>query len=261
MKYFINTLTTFLLVLTSAIVSSTNLLSASEQPSEVILRPQTPLEAFSFIEYLANKLPWFKDNGYNIDLPSHPKFEFLHTNIQVLSEGEKEELKQVFITEVYHKTSFDMALSNLHDAEPVTRKGLDLLSVLAKNWDFHLKQQYNIVLTLYGPGGNYNVTEGRILVKIKENKEIPKKWIEKTILHEIVHIGIEESIVQKFNLLHWEKERLVDLICFYHLKEILPDYQMQEKGDTRIDTYINEFIIIHDLPSAISNFVKKHPRQ
>ncbi len=33
-----------------------------------------------------------------------------------------------------------------------------------------------------------------------------------TPVHELVHIGIEEIIVQRFKLSHWEKERTVDLV-------------------------------------------------
>jgi hypothetical protein len=63
---------------------------------------------------------------------------------------------------------------------------------------------------LYGLGGRYNLSTATVTLL---TTEFLKKPASETILHEIVHIGIEETIVNKYRLSHWEKERLVDLIC------------------------------------------------
>jgi hypothetical protein len=83
---------------------------------------------------------------------------------------------------------------------------------------FNLKDQYTIVLTKYGSGGSYNSQTGEVIVNIKDRE---KDLIMGTILHEIVHIGIEH-LIESYHITHWRKERLVDLImekCFPDLKK------------------------------------------
>jgi hypothetical protein len=80
-----------------------------------------------------------------------------------------------------------------------------------------------------------------------------------TVVHEIVHLGIENSVVRKYKLNHWEKERLVDLVCQRKFGEIFPDYQLQEKGDSRIDSYITDEAL-NNLPLAIKKYVNAFSR-
>jgi len=237
-----------------------NFLLASEPSPEVIFRPQTPQEAFSFVEYVANRLSWYKENGYNMALPVHPNLEILYKNPQQLSENEKNELKEVFVTQIYDEHAFDSSLAKITEARSSVTKGLEILSTLSKNWNFDCKRKYQVVLTLYGPGGNYNASSGTVIVLTTERGSFCRKSPAEIILHEIVHIGIEESIVKQYKLTHWEKERLVDVICQHCLSKILPNYWMQPQGDKRIDDFVDEYAIIHDHPSSIARFVKQSPR-
>jgi hypothetical protein len=54
--------------------------------------------------------------------------------------------------------------------------------------DFQFFKNYEIVLTQYGPGGNYNSETGKVTHSIYSLKKILD-----TIIHEIIHIGIEKS--------------------------------------------------------------------
>jgi hypothetical protein len=47
----------------------------------------------------------------------------------------------------------------------------------------------------------------------------------------MVHIGIEKNIVKEYQLTHWEKERVVDLICSLAFGDILHNYKLQPKGE------------------------------
>ena len=40
-----------------------------------------------------------------------------------------------------------------------------------------------------------------------------------TIIHEIIHLSIQE-LIEKYEVEHWEKERIVDLIVFKIVPEI-----------------------------------------
>jgi len=61
-----------------------------------------------------------------------------------------------------------------------------------------------------------------------------------TIIHEIVHMGIEKSIIQKYNLSHGLKERIVDTIVYVLFGEFLPEYKVQNMGDTKIDKFLKK---------------------
>ncbi len=205
-------------------------------------------------------MPWFNENGYKIALPTHPKLELWYQNSQNLPENTREEFKEIFINQIYDEHAFDLSLAKLKKSQFAVNEGLKKLSVLAKNWDFDLKERYTIVLTLYGPRGNYDPSTATVNLLTNEKGDFRKKHVEEIILHEIVHIGIEESIVKRYQLTHWEKERLVDLICYHYLNQILPEYRMHPKGDKQIDDFTNEYTMIHDLPAAIASFIKQHPR-
>ena len=77
----------------------------------------------------------------------------------------------------------------------------------------------------------------------------------------MVHLGIQEHIVNKYQLSHWEKERLVDLICSTCFADILPKYHLQKIETLTIDTFATKEAIMHDLPKAIEAFVAQYPRE
>jgi hypothetical protein len=235
---------------------------------DVFYRGQTKEEAFSFVCYLIKELPWFNENGYNdnghkVSLPMHKDFERLYKNPELLDEKNKDSLRQLFYEEVYDASKFDTSVEAISQTEDVVKKTLKKLAVLQTNWNFKIKQSYDILLTLYGPGGNYEWRSDVGIVKIKTSFGSyvrSKESYAKTVVHEIVHIGIEKDIVQKYHLSHWEKERLVDLICSLYLKDLLPWYENQENADKTVDTFINEEVVIENLPAAIEAFIAQYPR-
>ena len=60
-----------------------------------------------------------------------------------------------------------------------------------------------------------------------------------TIIHEIVHLGVETSLVQRYQLSHPMKERLVDTIVYLLFNDLLPQYKVQNMGETRLDQYLS----------------------
>lgn len=225
---------------------------------KIIFRAQTKEEAFSFILYLSKKLSWFKQNGYTIPLPEHQAFK----NLYVLGEATKDEemlLKTVFYNEVYTFEDFTNGLQVISSIENIMSSVLERLYSLNQNWGFKLMPLYEIIVTLYGPGGNYNPDKGYVIMRVDKNGSFGRKPVLESVVHELVHIGIEENIVKKFKLTHWEKERLVDLICFTCFKDIVPNYWMQKIEDTSIDTFVTKAVIEKSLPEAIKKFIEsKH---
>lgn len=231
-----------------------------EGNSEIVYRGETKEEAFSFVMYLVKKLPWFNENGYKIALPTHKVFESMYANPKLITEEDEKRLETIFYEEIYDISKFDDNLAVLRRTEGTVKKALEKLAVLEKAWGFKVKSKYEMILTLYGPGGNYvwKGEVGKIITKTNREKSILS--LTETIIHEMIHIGIEENIVEKYNLKHWEKERLVDLIGSSYLKDLLPNYREHESADRKIDSVVDEEVILHDLPTAIEAFVAQNPR-
>ncbi len=76
-----------------------------------------------------------------------------------------------------------------------------------------------------------------------------------TIIHEIVHIVIEHGIAQPFQLQHWERERVVDLIVQREFADLLPDYRLQGGETAPIDSYVLG-ADLSDLSKAVANYVQ-----
>ena len=96
-------------------------------------------------------------------------------------------------------------------AEHINTKWPDLSAILIELQEipsFKLLDKYKIILTRYGSGGSYNSVAGEVILNIERR---PPDQLMGTIAHEIVHIGIQDFI-NKYEIKHWFKERLVDLI-------------------------------------------------
>ena len=116
--------------------------------------------------------------------------------------------------------------------------------------------EYKIFLVLWSPGGSYDPRTGIIKIRADEqgNPTSVRKNKHETIVHEIVHIGIEELIVQKYKLKHWEKEYLVDTICKKYLGSLMPEY-MSQRIVKKMDKYVTKETIKNNLPSAIEKYI------
>ena len=224
----------------------------------IIFRASTAEEEVDLVWYLLRKYTWFKDNGYNVHLPTHPeilrlvKFSLEHNG---LPKRYKPIVRKI-IRENYSAKDYEnqvQALENTRDS---------IIAIISKfsefhKWGFNIPKKYEIILTLYGPGGSYDFTKGRIILLAGKLARLnrSKSKLVNIVIHEMIHIGIEH-LVRKFRLTHFEKERIVDLFCSKKLK--LREYHMQRLGDKRVDKFVlrNNF----NLPLALKEYAKKHPR-
>lgn len=263
----------------SAIITSTY---AEEEKikSNITIQFQNIQEEFENLIYQISQVPFYKEHGYSPSLSSHSVFENLvkseaHINaIQKMINDEVYplpddyvihditigKLKEVFESEVYSKLDYHNGIRILTNEKHILQSAIDSASVLSNNWGFKTFPQYKILLTKYGVGGSYNETNGSIILLLSRFEKWSENEIQSTLVHEMVHLGIEESIIERYGLTQWEKERLVYLICTFYFNDISPDYSMQNKGDDRIDEFVNA-ASIKSLPVAIESYVKKFPRE
>jgi len=147
-----------------------------------------------------------------------------------------------------------MGIKKVEQAAHLVDSAISIMDTF-KDWGFKTFNSYTVQLTLYGPGGSYDNTTGQITLFTTQNGKF--KGYESpanTLIHEIFHIGIEEAVVEKYNLTHQQKERLVDLFVKIWFGEVLPEYRLQSFGDSRLDKWFSSRKDFINLPERIKQF-------
>jgi len=257
-----NILKKFAIFLLATLIIITNIFNTQINAFNITFRAQTKEEEFNRIIKTINEFPWFKRNNYNINrltLPNHEFFKNIIKNPELLSTIDINHLRNIFYIEIYDASAFNKGLDKLQQIKIIVESIFSKLIPLNKSWGFKIIPKYEILLTLYGSNGSYNSLTGRIIIKTTKNG-IFNLNPSNTIIHEIVHIGIEENIINKYKLTQDEKERVVDLICSKYLNEYISEYEFQEVGNQNLDPFITEKGILKNLPVAIEKYIAQYPR-
>lgn len=221
---------------------------------EIVIRPYTADEEYDRVIWHLQELEWLTANGYNVDLPDHPEFVKLTRPGADLSLLESDTMRELFAREVYDPDVY-VERQRLIEADcPDIEQAIPVFLQLNERWGFKIYPKYEIVLTRYGTNGSYHPDTGRVVLSIHSPKR-PRR----TVIHEIAHLGVEKDLIKRFGLTHWEKERVIDHICMQGCGHILTDYEFQDRGDERLDSYIAS-ATINDLPTAIERYVADYPR-
>lgn len=226
-----------------------------------IVQPTVEQEATSVWRTI-NDIEFFEDQGYDIHLPKDSLIDSLILKSKGGTFG-NEDYTAIFTLLETH--AFDK--SNYVQAIQKTENQLDLLNgFIARidatknewNWDFNMFDSYKIVFTLYGTGGSYDPDNGTItLLTTKDGNFMNYENPANTIIHEITHMGMEYSIVQRYDLPHELKERIVDIFVELMFKEELPEYKIQNMGDVKIDEFLKEEEDLVSLDSIVSQFTNQ----
>lgn len=232
----------------------------AQQKTTVIFRAQTPKEAFDYILYVSKKLAWYNKVGFKSVLPQHKAFATLYSAGQVNKE-EETSLRHIFYTEIYRVEDFTAGLQTIEKITPVIDSILERLRTLNKNWNFKLLPKYEVVLTLYGPGGNSsfkdNDNTGLLICRTDSKGTFQRNPIEQYI-RAIIRLGIYKNITRTFKLTYEEHERLIDSICSRYCADLAPNYWMLPITD--IHTFISKEEIEKSLPLAVEKFIEYNPR-
>jgi hypothetical protein len=204
-------------------------------------------------------MPFFRQKGYQLALPEHEAFNNLPPTGQDLEREQKQRLFSIFQEQVFHPAHYQAGLKALSGASALMPEVCRRFRKMHQDWGFVLYPHYQVVLTLYGPGGYYLPRSGKIVIlTTKEGRFIRRDPLH-TVVHEMVHLGVHRMLESKYRLRHWEKERLVDLICQLKLGDLLPGYRMQPKGNKALDPFTNKETLA-DIPSALEQYLSRHPR-
>ncbi|NRB50010.1 MAG: hypothetical protein HRU41_20205 [Saprospiraceae bacterium] len=186
-------------------------------------------------------ISFFEEYNYQLSLPRGPLIEELKAKSRKkqLSDEDQQRLRTFIATKVYNKADYQAGYQKIAEQLDLLNKMTKRIKRHKRDWSFKVYDTYPIVLTLYGPGGSYDPDTGRILVfTTSDGRFKTSDNAAHVIIHEMVHIGIEESIIQALTVPHAFKERIVDQLVVVYCTKWLPDYRVQNMGETRIDPYL-----------------------
>ncbi len=174
---------------------------------------------------------------------------------QQLSNDDFSSLKAFMRDHVYQASDYMSGKQKIAARLPLLDRMINQISGGKRNWHFKEFENYRVRLTLYGPGGSFDPDNGMILIFTTPEGDFKQyKDPANTIIHEVVHVGIEHSIIQKFMVSHGLKERIVDTFVLLQFQDLLPDYRMQSMGDQRLDRVLASQDDLSDLAKIIEQF-------
>lgn len=214
--------------------------SGLSQDKILIHIPSAEDEA-EYIWSTLQNIQFFEEHNYPVTLPKGEIIEELKEKSKqnTLTEIDLAYLKKFITDSVYNVLDYQKGYKNVDDIRRVLNGMIHVLHKADYPWGFKKYETYSIQLTLYGSGGGYNSDNGFITLytdPIGGFKQYNDPT--NTLIHEIIHLGIEESIILKYEVPHTLKERIVDQFVLLYFKEALPKYHLQEMGEDRIDSYL-----------------------
>ncbi|NER15342.1 hypothetical protein GWK08_17945 [Leptobacterium flavescens] len=217
----------------------------------------TPEQEADQIWRTLRDIAFFEKHNYQLSLPKNELIDDLKQKSRAnrLSQNDYESLKKFVKTRAYKKSDYLMGYEKIEQVVPLLNKMVTSIGQSRKNWDFKEYDVYQVNLTLYGPGGSYDPDNGSILIFTTLDGRF-KQYDNpvNTLIHEIVHIGMENSIMAEYKVPHPLKERIVDTFVWLSFGELLPDYRIQNMGDKRIDDHLKERKDLEDLAEIVKAF-------
>ncbi|MEO1486126.1 MAG: hypothetical protein AAFU57_10275 [Bacteroidota bacterium] len=225
-----------------------------------IMSPSVELEATSVWRTI-NDIEFFEKQGYRINLPKGELIDSLVAKSKKGTFGNEDyaTIYNFLETEVFNPKDYQLAIKSVKSEQQLIEQIINTIAKTKDAWDWNFKtfEQYSVVFTLYGTGGSYDPDTGRVtLFTNAKGQFMNYKSPANTIVHEITHMGMESSLVQKHKLSHGIKERLVDTFVYLQFKTELPEYRIQSMGDTTLDDYVKNEEDIAKLDEILVKFAQ-----
>lgn len=230
----------------------------SQKVDRIKINLPTAKEECKYVWQVMKNYEFYKKYKYELALPKHGIIDILKSNKDSLTEKNYSKLYYAFYYDIYDKYNYKNGFINIKKSLPLIEDMVSSLYKYQKLWGFRIFPTYNLNLTQYGPGGKYNPIDGSILLYTSKdgNFKMYKEKAAYTIIHEIVHIGIEECIVTRFNVDQPLKERIVDLFVKHHFGSVLTDYKVENNAGNKIDSYLKTDNDFENLPKRVELFLK-----
>lgn len=241
------------------LITSSSCKSQSSTSSIEILQPTVEQETTSIWRTI-NDIAFFEKQGYRIHLPKDPLIDSLIIKSKKGNFG-NEDFSTIYTlveTKIFDQKNYEQATQKVQNQVGLIDTLVSEIDSNKNQWDWNFKMfdTYRVIFTLYGTGGSYNPDEGTItILTTKEGGFMNYKDPANTIIHEITHMGMEYSIVRKYDLSHGLKERIVDTFVYLMFHEKLPEYTIQNMGNNKIDTHLKSQDDIDSLNAIVAKFI------
>ena len=223
----------------------------------------TAKQEAEMVWYFIGNIKFLQKHGYRLSLPQNELIQILieRSKNDDLDKKDFEKLPKLISEKNYNKNDYSAGIDNIKKVLPEIEGIFSKFEEFNRKWDFKIFKEYKLFLTLYGAGGSYEPDKGEITILTTKTGEF-KRGINPigTIIHEFVHIGIEERIIQKYNISHIIKERIVDKFVSANFKDILPNYSIQNFGDITIDKYLEDRNCWENLPFYVEKYIEDSDR-
>lgn len=143
-------------------------------------------------------LDWYKQTGYKLEFIRLP--QAIKQKIETGEEITDEEITKAVTEEFDADVNAEKIASIEQEWDEIKDRFFENLKTLG----LPVQEKYFVSATKYGSGGSYWRPNS-----VKLNIESTRKAF--TLAHEIVHLTIED-LIKKYDIDHWTKERIVDLI-------------------------------------------------
>ena len=207
---------------------------------------------------------FFKQHNYQVALPQGTLIENLKDKASRndLNDSDYQSLLAFMRSKVYKKSDYQNGFYKIKENISLINKMINEIGQLETHWEYKEFETYEVKLTLYGPGGSYDPENGSILIYTTIDGQFKQyENPSNTIIHEIIHIGTEQSIMAKNQVSHPLKERIIDKIVMMNFSHYLPDYKLQGFGDARIDEFLKDKEDLKNLNEIVSDFQEKFYRK
>jgi hypothetical protein len=223
--------------------------------SRIQVNVPTAAQEADYIWRTIRDISFFEKYKYQVSLPKGNLIESLKKKARAkqLSDEDYATLKKFVVDKVYQKADYQKGYQLIKQNEKLLNRLIhQLRKNLPKCWKFKLFPTYQVNLTLYGSGGSYDPDRGSIIIfATRDGRFKQYKNPANTIIHEIVHMGLEYPIIRKYKVPHGSKERIVDTFVWLHFKKHLPEYYIQNMGDKRLDVYLKQVKDLENLESIV----------
>ena len=196
----------------------------------------TAEKAFDMLTNQIRALNWFKQNNRMYRWEYYQKLNNPIIN-QMIEDRNIEKAvfyskyQKLFVENLYKEDLYEDKIVEIKKAILELKPCYKKYENLQKSWGFEILKEYQVDVNLYGCGGSYHKDKqgvGHIIIGQTKNLAF-------TIGHEIMHLGIEDLIINPKHqkeppVKQEEKERIVDNLCIYAMKGILPLEKIWRNG-------------------------------
>jgi len=234
-------------------------------PQKFFVHIPTAEQEADYVFFLMNNIRFFDTvYGYQEDalsLPDVPLINSLKTKVRegnALTENDFNEVKALFINEIYDEDNYNRYLAEMENNAKAADMMMPIFESYKQKWGFYIPDKYIIHFSLYGLDGLVTyplaITDGVMAIKIPNDGDF--QMVLGCILHEAVHIGIYENIIQRYNVPYWTNERIVDRFVIRHFLHVASNYSMYLQGDASIDVIFQDRDVFDHLPARVGDFME-----